>query len=57
MTYDEAIEKARLESEAGYVQHVNRAEYQQGESEIVYTVSDWYDCDATVISFENGKEK
>ena len=48
-----AIEKARENSKGGYVQHVNRVISGSGEN--YYVVSDWYDADNTVASFENGK--
>jgi len=38
-----------MSSEEGYVQHVNKTE--NG-----YEVSDWYDSDTTVVSYENGEE-
>lgn len=47
MTLSEAMDKAYKNSLEGYVQHVNKS--QSG-----YIVSDWYDGDCTVISFENG---
>ncbi len=40
--------RAKKESENGYVQHVNKS----GGS---YRISDWYDSDETVASYENGK--
>lgn len=43
-----AKEEARKNSEEGYVQHVNKTSYG-------YTVSDWYDGDSTVASYENGE--
>lgn len=46
---DDAIERAREASKNGYVQHVNR--WHSG-----YIVSDWYSDDATIASFENGRE-
>ena len=48
-----AIEKARENSKGGYVKHVNRVISGSGEN--YYVVSDWYDADNTVASFENGK--
>ena len=46
----EAIkQKAKEESENGYVQHVNKGLYG-------YYISDWYDADETVASYENGIE-
>ncbi len=50
-----ACRKARENSKGGYVQHVNRVIATDGSN--YYVVSDWYDCDHTVASFENGKEK
>lgn len=44
-----AKEKARKKSEEGYVQHVNR----EGDN---YTISDWFDADSTVASYENGEQ-
>ena len=44
-----AKDEARMNSEEGYVQHVNKTE--NG-----YEVSDWYDSDSTVVSYENGEE-
>ena len=55
MTYLQAIHKAYQESLNGYVQHVNQHVW-NAETGWSYIVSDWYDCDATVNSFENGKE-
>lgn len=48
MTFIQAKRKAKAESEAGYVQHVNRL-HEGG-----FTVSDWFG-DSTVASYENGK--
>jgi hypothetical protein len=45
-----ATERARIESQNGYVQHVNRTALGS------FIVSDWYDADVTVASFENGKQ-
>jgi hypothetical protein len=44
-----AKQEAQENSKEGYVQHVNKTE--NG-----YEVSDWYDSDDTVYSYENGKE-
>jgi hypothetical protein len=44
-----AKDEARMNSEEGYVQHVNKTE--DG-----YEISDWYDDDTTVYSYENGEE-
>jgi len=44
-----AKDEARMNSEEGYVQHVNKTK--DG-----YEVSDWYDDDTTVYSYENGEE-
>lgn len=56
MTLKQATEKAREESKNGYVQHVNTYEYEHAPGIIHYLVSDWYDSERTVISFENGRE-
>jgi hypothetical protein len=58
MTYKDACDKARSESENGYVQHVNQVHdgYVSPDDPNGYTVSDWYDADVTVASFENGRE-
>lgn len=49
MTLDQAKEKAKkISKEEGVVQHVNQTT--RG-----YKVSDWYDDETTVASFENGK--
>lgn len=45
-----ARQNALEESKNGYVQHVNKT------SSGKFYVSDWYDCDCTVVSYENGKE-
>lgn len=47
------ISQAQEQSKGGYVQHVNCVVV---GSDITYLVSDWYDSDTTVISFENGEE-
>lgn len=52
MTRQAAVDKAREDSKAGYVQHVNLTVRAGGYS---YAVSDWYDGDATVASFEGGR--
>jgi hypothetical protein len=39
-----------ISKEEGVVQHVNQI------SDNTYEISDWYDADSTVASFENGKE-
>ena len=44
-----AKQEAQENSKEGYVQHVNKTE--NG-----YEVSDWYDSDTTVVSYENGEE-
>lgn len=44
-----AKDEARMNSEEGYAQHVNKTA--NG-----YEVSDWYDSDSTVVSYENGEE-
>ena len=52
MTYQEACEEAkRISKSEGVVQHVE--EVGNGR----YIVSDWYDSDKTVKSYENGREK
>lgn len=53
-----ACERARIESQNGYVQHVNRScVVGYGvPTTYRYTVSDWYDSDTTIASFENGKQ-
>ncbi len=49
--YIEAVEYAqKISAKEGVVQHVN--ELPDGS----YEVSDWYDSDSTVISFEDGRE-
>jgi hypothetical protein len=49
--YEDAVKYAEdISSREGVVQHVN--ELPDG----TYKVSDWYDSDTTVISFENGRE-
>lgn len=51
MTAEDAMEYAQKKSaKEGVVQHVN--ELPDGS----YEVSDWYDSDSTVISFEDGRE-
>lgn len=50
MTIEKAIEKARDESKNGYIQHVNRT-----STKGVYYLSDWFDSDVTVASFEGGR--
>lgn len=39
------------------VQHVNLLEsiIYSGIMQITYRVSDWYDCDSTELSYENGE--
>jgi hypothetical protein len=49
MELESAKDEAKMSSEEGYVQHVNKTE--NG-----YEVSDWYDSDTTVVSYENGEE-
>lgn len=66
MTLSQAIEWAREESKGGFVQHVNRIDPLVADPRYVakggdpaegdYLVSDWFDSDTTVKSFENGKE-
>ena len=51
MTAEDAMEYAqKISAKEGVVQHVN--ELPDGS----YEVSDWYDSDSTVISFEDGRE-
>lgn len=47
----EMKERAKTRSAAGFTQHVNK------RSDGTYYISDWYDADSTVASFENGREK
>jgi hypothetical protein len=42
--------RANQESKNGYVQHVNKS------SQGGYYISDWYDSDETVASYENGRD-
>jgi hypothetical protein len=49
--FEQAKEKAlNISKEEGVVQHVNQV------SDNNFKVSDWYDSDNTVVSFENGKQ-
>lgn len=49
MNYDEACLSAKNESiKHNCVQHVLR--YKDG----IYYVSDWYDCDTVVVTYESG---
>lgn len=41
-------EAKKISMEQGVVQHVNKS------SDGCYSVSDWYDCDSTVASYNNG---
>jgi len=50
MMFIAACRKAQQDSKAGYVQHVNKVNLD------VFTISNWYDDDLTVASFENGKQ-
>lgn len=51
MTAEDAMEYAqKISAKEGVVQHVN--ELPDGS----YEVSDWYDSDSTIISFEDGRE-
>jgi hypothetical protein len=43
-------EAQRISKEEGVAQHVNRVRNDQ------YVVSDWYDADKTIVSFENGRQ-
>ena len=60
MTRKEAEKQAREISEKeGCVQHVNiqmniRNFNDDGPADFSYYVSDWYNCDSTVASYENG---
>jgi len=49
MDLETAKKKAKEESKKGYVQHVDH----HGNG--VHSVSDWYDSDKTVASYENGR--
>ena len=49
MSREEAKAKALENSKEGYAQHVNH----QVKSDDYY-VSDWYNCDSTTDSYENG---
>ncbi len=42
-------EQAKEESKDGCVRHVNRTHNS-------YIISDWYDSDSTVTSYENGRQ-
>ena len=54
MSLEDAKAKAKhISKEEGVVQHVEETEEGSGE----YRVSDWYDSDLTVVSYENGMEK
>lgn len=56
MTLQEAIDKAKeISKRESCVQHVNRS-YARQTDHVGYHVSDWYDCDSTVRSFEHGRE-
>ena len=46
---EKAMEIARVESEGGFAQHVNRL------SNGMYIVEDWYDSDNTVVTYEDGE--
>jgi hypothetical protein len=53
-SYEDAVEHAKaISKNQGVVQHVNEI---PGSLEDSYVVSDWYDEDATLISFENGRQ-
>lgn len=55
MTREEAEKQARETSEKeSCVQHVNIQMNVRGTEDFSYYVSDWYNCDSTVASFENG---
>jgi hypothetical protein len=49
---DAKFEAQRISDEEGVVQHVEETSEGSGE----YRVSDWYDSDLTVVSYENGME-
>jgi hypothetical protein len=50
-SYNEAVKYAQeISKKQGVVQHVN--ELPDGS----YKISDWYDDDMTIISFENGRQ-
>ena len=49
---DAKAEAQRISDEEGVVQHVEETSEGSGE----YRVSDWYDSDLTVASYENGRE-
>lgn len=49
---DAKAEAERVSEEEGVVQHVEETEKGSGK----YRVSDWYDSDLTVASYENGEE-
>lgn len=59
MTLQAAKQKAQAESRNGYVQHVNRtvasSDLRGLAANPEYFVSDWYDSETTVASYENGK--
>jgi hypothetical protein len=50
MTKEEAIQEAREQSLDGCTYHVN---YRVRHDD--YYVSDWYDCDCTVASLQDGE--
>jgi len=50
LRFQKACNQAYKESKNGYVQHVNRTK------DGAYYVSDWYNSDSTVASFENGRK-
>lgn len=57
MTRNQAEQKAKeISKRDGVVQHVNRANATIYEQYDAYFVSDWYDSDSTVISFNRGRE-
>ena len=54
MSFKDAKEEAqRISKEEGVVQHVEKTE----EGSNKYRVSDWYDSDLTVVSYNNGNEQ
>lgn len=53
MKLGEAKQKVLKQSKNGYAQHVNACADDYSTHE--YYVSDWYDYELTVISYENGR--
>ena len=48
MSLEDAMKQAKEESRNGYVQHV------EDSGDGTFSISDWYDSDTTVASYENG---